>query len=334
MCPNRTGPGPIKLNVDTETHTMKITKLTLGSLLALAVGMGVVGCNENPTDSTVTVNPPSNAMAVSLSTTSVGLKWNKSTTSAATYKISWQGLTTTTVAGSMTSNDSMATVTGLTAGQAYTFSIKAISGTDSSAATSVTWAPASVYTTSVKLYEKSSSAPSGLIIDPAKGGPDAISVASGTFANVQFAVNFTADSFYVGPAYSFTEFAHKNDFDRTVYVSSNSYVVSSLDTWYSNTSIDQLIDNTTGNVSAFGYKINNGFSQSQGFFIKLTGVDGQPRYARVLLKNQGNRLDASDANGRYVQVEVSYQLTPNLPYAKIAPFSMPVAQHSVRMRAN
>src|SRR5262249_38734969 len=154
----------------------------------------------------------------------------------------------TTAVDTVVAAGTSATVTGLLA-QAYTFTVKAMKGTLESSGASVTWAPAvrsvdepGTSTVTLKLYSKEASSPkgSGLAID---GGPRNVSTATGDLASIQLVVFMNTDNtFRIGPAPAMTQYANVAQFDHNVYVSDSTYVVTSLDEWYSSMPIDDVLN--------------------------------------------------------------------------------------------
>lgn len=328
----RPAAGPLSQTTEVENQTMKLANLFLSGLVVAAMGFTAIGCNENdpgtgPGDGTAP-SAPSNVQATSLSANSVGLKWTASAdTGAITYTVSWAPINSSTSTGSVdvAAGTTTATATNLTAGE-YKFSVVAKRSGLSSTAATVNWAGATRYSndagatsTTIKMYETASSKGSGLTLDPSKGGPKNVSVgASNTVPNsVQLAIYTTSSdpsNFEIGPAYAFPEYKNADKFDQSVYISENSYVAQSLNEWYST---GMITVPANGNVRAFKFPVTETGSTGQGFYVR-TGAAGDYHYARVFIKKSGGKLLQNDANGRYVELEISYQPTANLAYAKAA----------------
>jgi len=304
---------------------MKIRHLILSGLAVVAMGFAAVGCNENPLDTPPAdgaPKAPTSLQAVSTSETSVGLKWVPATdTGTVTFRVSWvssDAADSGSVNG-LSGTTSSQNVTGLVAGKTYTFKVVAVRGTLVSSAASVTWAGAKQFVTATfKMYAKQSQFGSGLVLDPGLGGPLNVSVANPPNPNsVQLAIytkSETADSFSVGPAYAFVEYRNANAFDQNTYISDSSYLAQSLSTWYGTSALDTKIA-SNGNVRAFDFPASQNGGLGQGFYVR-TGTLGNYHYARVLIKNVGSKLLQGTGKDRFVEVEISYQLTANTPYAK------------------
>jgi len=327
---------------------MKFKHFLMGAAALAIMSLATVGCNENPseptpTDSTSAPDPVTNVQATSLSSTSVGLKWNKpaaNDSGITGYAVSWKVFKGGD-SGSTTVGVTEATINNLLSTQEYyTFTVKSMRGTKASSGVSVQWAPADRYvndaattTTTIRMYELSSQKGSGLVLDPSKGGPKNVSVATyPTLGDIQLAMVLTpnGDSVYVGVAYGFPEFQNVDLFDQNVYASDQTNVVSSLDEWYLSKSLDNYINTTpTGNLISFELPTNVVGTSSQGFVVR-TGVSGNYHYARVLVKNIGGKFVQGTAPDRYVTLEISYQKTANLPYAKPrAGGDSPVGVHAI-----
>jgi len=310
--------------MNVENQTMKIRHLILSGLAVAAMGIAAVGCNENPlTPPGGTGNAPtpaSGVQAVSLSASSVGLKWLASTDSGAiTYRVSWiasDGTDSNSASGIASTSY---TANSLSASKAYTFYVYAVRSSVASTAATINWAGAQRYgsTTTIRMYETDASAGSGLILDPSKGGPANISVKANPASNVQLAIYTNGpdpNTFSVGPAYAFTEYRQADAFDQTVYISDSTYPAQSLNEWYGVNSIETKIS-SNGNVRAFELPVSQTGGAGQGFYVR-TGTSGNYHYARIFIKNNGGKLLQGSAPSRYVEMEISYQQTANVPYAK------------------
>lgn len=304
---------------------MHLKSLLVGGLMTAALSLASVGCNENdpitPTGNAPTA--PTSAKAVSLSSTSVGVSWTPSTdTGTITYTVKYMSNGTVADSGSISNiTGSSTTVTGLTA-KAYTFEVYAVRGTDMSTAASVIWAPASRYNGStIRMYEKLSGSGSGLTIDPALGGPQNVSVSSSVnpdLSTVQLVMFVTpTNNVLIGSAYGIDEYKNVDGFNRNVYISDSVYAVPSLDAWYENVSLDQRINTASGNLSYFTLPATVSGSNTFMFYVRTGSTASEYHYARVLVKSPGGKVLQGSGNDRYVEMEISYQNTPALPYAKV-----------------
>lgn len=313
---------------------MKFKNFLMSGMIAALAAFFVVGCNENvgdPDDNNDDVAAATSLKAVSLSATSVGLSWAASTTTGATYKVSWANGSTSV--GSADVSTTTHTVSGLTEGTAYVFTVVAVDADDNeSDPVTVTWAPAARYTNDqdaggvIRIYERS--APTGkgtgLVLTPDLDGPRNVSVAGtiGTnpdLANVHLIadVNAGTGTFTIGPskASAFDDFTNYSLFPNNVQVSDNYVVTSGLDNWYESASLANMF--TTNNKEAFVIQNQQTGNQGVGFAVRMgTGVSGQFRYARIfVVPGASGQLIQNDGNN-YVVLHVSFQNVAGVPYAK------------------
>lgn len=317
---------------------MKLNKYLMTGALVALMGIGVVGCNENPTgDDPGTVTNVSALEANALSASSVGLRWTASTTTGASYRVVYGQVDASGVAlGTMDTvsgiTGTSTTITGLTqvaTGGSYRFTVHTVSGTSVSTGASINWAPAerfvndaAVPSVTLRMYEFASTSGSGLILDPSKGGPRNASVAAssgdpaGSIALAIYTVGIT-DGFDIGPAYAFIGFRNADKFDSTSYISKDAFSVASLDDLYLRNSLETYIrpgGDSAGNISAFRLPATS--STGVAYAMRVGGPSNR-HYARVLVvPDAQGRLLRGVAPDRYVVVQVSYQRAANVPYAK------------------
>ncbi len=298
---------------------MRFTKLTLAGMVIIA--LGIVGCNENnnPVNPPVTPNAPTGLMATSRNSTTVGLKWAAPATGAVptSYTVSY-------TMGSMPMTQDVSTgtsvdITGLTEGTMYSFTVKANNGTASSVASdTVMWAPAKRLTGTYKLYSsKSSTNGSGLSFSLAS----VLKIDQGDKWDICFddkdgksLVGSPGVSGYVDNNYSFP-----NGKSAKIVAIGRDYLgVNTLDDVY--------------DVQALNVAPSAGFQenlkdlstvpdQTKGYgFVVRSKVDAQNvNFAKVLVKSSGTGFVQGTGNDKYIEVEVSYQTLPNVPYALVAP---------------
>lgn len=319
---------------------MKLKSFLIGSALLATLVVG--GCNENdtPTDpipDPVAPKAVTNLLAVSLSETSVGLRWNSPVDTALTgYEVSWKS-TDGVDSGSVSVAPATDTTENATVAKekTYTFTVKTKRGTTLSTGVSVVWAGAQRFSndaatpaTTIRLYEKASSNGSGLTLDPGLGGPRNMSVATPS-ATVQLGFIVDANGkVVIGAAYSFPEFKNVDKFDSNTYVSTQSWVANSLNDWFITQSLDKYIP-ADGNLRAFTFDATVTGTTGQGF-VARTGATGNYHYARIFVNNVGGKLLQGTAPNRYVELTISYQNMPGVPFAKRGAES-PVGVYSRRM---
>jgi hypothetical protein len=272
---------------------------------------------------------PTNLGASSKSATSVGLRWD-AVTGATGYHVSYVGAGAGGT-GSVETSSSEVVIDGLTPGTIHTFTVTAINGALRSEPVSIAWAPADRFarqadtTKSIRMYEEASTEPSAIAIDPSLGGPIGVSLNPTRPGKGQLAMyvyprtGSDADSIVVGPLYAITEYrigagGDLAKVDTSTYISSSTYNVESLDAWYMSGSLAGVIL-PWGNVAAYTFtNLNTG---GQGFVVR-TGTPGSYHYARVLIRSVNGSILQGIYPNRFVEVEISYQSVPNVPYAKRA----------------
>lgn len=320
--------------VKMENQTMKLKNLLMNGAMLAMLGFVVVGCNENtivdPPPSGTKPQPVSGLQATSTGPTSVGLKWTKSPSDTGTANITYNVKASSTLDSVSINNlpkgTTTSSVTGLVIGRRYTFSVSAVNGTEVSTSTTIDWAGAIRMdgTTNFRMYEANSTFGSGLGIDPVTGTVSNVSVKAGSPGKATLALYLdpktggNPNKVIIGPAYAITEYkaAANNDFnkiDSSVYISDSTYLVTSLDSWYSSKSINNYIS-ANGNVKAFELTPSQATS-AQGFYMRI-GPSGNYRYARVFIKKGASGIVQGTFPDRYVEMSVSFQLTPDLPFAK------------------
>lgn len=314
-----------------ENQTMKVRNFLLGGLMLAAIGFMAPGCNENPTDTPVEGAPKvvRDLQAVSLSETSVGLKWtapeSDGITGTISYRVSWhlEG-NAAADSGSVDVAGTSATMT-VQAGKEYDFEVVAVRGGKASTAVGVHWAGATRYgkTVSIKVYEDESAQPSGLTLDPSLGGPKVVSVSSSNpnLRTVQLAIYTVAadpSNFIIGPAYAITEYQNADSFDVNTHISDSAFATPSLDGFYLNKALTTWFASGNGNKSAFTLPIAQS-TNGQVFFVRTGAAATDQHFARIFVKNVSGKMLQGTAPNRFVELEISYQSGANLPYAKAVP---------------
>jgi hypothetical protein len=307
--------------------------MVLRTLLALlSLGIVIAGCSVND------LNSPANTSigtfqgieASSVSETSVRLRWKGSAETGVIYGLHWQAVSTRGDSGTIFQSDTVMIVNGLRSGEAYSFSatdyrdgniLTPIPGSSKS----VIWATARHYITEastnpIRLYETGSNVGSGLVLDTVRGGPRNVDLRRSSNADqVQLALYTSREdtsTFKIGPAYAFSSYRTQYAVDSTIFISRATEPVPGLNSWYSFSPIDRLID-PDGNLKAYTLPALQPDSLGQGFYVR-SGRQGNYHYARVFIVNLNGVLLQGSAPNRFVELEISYQPTANLPYAKAA----------------
>ena len=178
--------------------------------------------------------------------------------------------------------------------------------------------------TPLRMCESASANGSGLILDPAKGGPRIAAPGSGSsdpVGSVALAIVTDGDVppgfFEIGSAYAFPGFRDGNRWDSSVYISDTFYPVVSLADNYFSPTLESVITGT-GNLAKFRLPATSTTGKGFTFFMRLgnDGIGSGRHYARVLVKaDEAGRLLRGTAPNRYVELEISYQMIAGLPFA-------------------
>lgn len=282
-------------------------------LAILVLGFVAFGCNENEDDpinpGTDAPNKVTNLMATSGGSTSVLLKWTAPTTSA-TAELSSYELTVTPGGSTVTipKTQTTYTVTGLTEGTTYTFSIKS-KGTNNalSGATTVSWAPAR-RSGVIRLYGSASTTDgSGVDLDGNAGNPQVLMVNNGGKWDLCFddkdplapGIGSPGQSGYVDNNYQFTN----GDTAKTTRVSTLR--------WTGITSLDDIFESEMLNAGTDEQLQVINTNQPFAFIAQTE----EGNYAKVMVLADGGQVIHGSGSNKYIEIVVSYQSTPNVPYA-------------------
>ncbi len=279
------------------------------------------GCQDSATGpSKVKLQPITNLKAFSVSNTSVGLKWTKSTNEALAdmenYLIKVKTLdnitvTTTTAAKSVDST----VITGLSNGIIYRFEItsKAISASNNyinSDSVTIKWSPAWRFdaegTIPIQVYERTSSIgfASGLIFNHSTTGlPKTVSLLSSDSSQIDVFVNSVGAS---NVALSSSHLYRANR--RITRFSTISYD-------YSNLNNPQISPPDTASYTLFAVSVDS-VAAATAKIVFFKGVNGN--YGRILIERNSSNgtLIFGTSPDQYLRVKISYQSVAYNPYSK------------------
>lgn len=294
---------------------------------ALVAALFFLGCEETsapeqpPTPSSPP-QPPSNLQALSVNDSTVRLRWTPSPSESnanfgfyrlRVYDDAQGRLLDTIRLGPQTPVD----ITGLRSGTVYRFELYAVwRDTTRDTAQSVTaavvrWAPAARFTTlsdgsPIRLYETDSQFPSGLDFEGPDGKPRTLTVAQSN--EWDLCLDTRVGSWDIGsPRLSTYTIANpRQTLIDTLRLRQQKYL--QVD------SLNQVFETEAFGASTLAEALANFNNQRRGFIVVLRTQEGN--WAKVFVKAdaQGNILRGTAPN-RYVELEISYQKTPNVPYA-------------------
>ncbi len=303
---------------------MKLNKLSAIFALFLVFGLFMSSCNDttnNPTDPVVKYpKAPTNIQATSIDKETVSLKWTASVSETETdfkdYILYIDGVKQVTpIAKGVTTF----TQNELDKEKEYTFAIRARYNNDtvSTDKAEIKWAPANRFVNNIndepiKVYITASDLGSGLDIFDATGlAPKALKVAN--IANWTFGIDTrTANVLKFGPASSLS-YTPSGSL-RTVDLCPVPEYAADLSELYDSEALNK-ISRTFGanfvNLNSLTTQVPAG--KHPIFILRETRADG---YAKVLVKYVGGSFLQGTGDNQYIECVVSYQATPNLPYAK------------------
>lgn len=301
---------------------MNFQKRILASLV-LASTVFFVSCEENSILDPGTGGTPMAPTNVRVSTrteTSIAVRWSKAV--GDTINVTGYDVIATPATGSaitVPSTDTTVVVSGLTSGTVYTFTVKAKSGsTLSSASNGVMWAPAKRTTVAGRMYVSASSLGSGLNLST--GGN--LTIANGGQWDLclddkdgRILVGSPGVSGYVNNSFQFP-----NGQDaRIVRLRNMTTRAASLNDIWESSSLGNAGDETTFKEQLFDLSAAS-LDKTTGIGFVAAVFSGANtttpvNYAKVLVKAVGGSFVQGTGDGRYVEVEVSYQTSQNTPYA-------------------
>lgn len=302
---------------------MKFQKRILASLV-LASTVFFVSCEENSLIDPPSGTPmaPTNVRVSTRSETSIAVRWSRpsaDTVAATGFDVIATPASGSPITVSASGTDSITTVTGLTEGTVYTFTVRAKAGSNmSSASNGVMWAPAKRTTVAGRMYVSASSQGSGLNL--ATGGN--LTIANGGQWDLclddkdgRILVGSPGVSGYVNNSFQFP-----NGQDaRIVRLRDLTVRAASLNDIWENSSLGNASDGATYKEQLFDLSATN-LDKSTGVGFVAAVFSGANtttpvNYAKVLVKSDGTSFVKGTGDGRYVEVEVSYQTAQNTPYA-------------------
>jgi hypothetical protein len=293
---------------------------------ALLAGVFLLGCEETTTPQEPTTQsppqPPSNLQALSVNDSIVRLKWtpspSESNANFGFYRLRIYDDAAGRLVGTLRlGTQSPVDITGLSSGTVYRFELYAVwrdttrDTAQSLTAAVVRWAPATRYTTlpdgsPIRLYETASSLPSGLDFEGPDGKPRTLTVAQAN--EWDLCLDTRGGSWDIGsPGMSSYTIANpRRTLLDTARLRQQRYLA--VD------SLNQVFETEAFGSTTLAEALVNFNNQRRGFILVLRTQDGN--WAKVFVKAdaQGNILRGTEPN-RYVELEISYQKQPNVPYA-------------------
>lgn len=310
-------------------------------LLALSlaiVGAFFAGCEDTSTNTPVTFipAPPSNPMALSLSDTSVRLKWTPSPSESNT---AFKGYRIKATSGSQTFNpittspgQTVVDVLGLDAGKTYTFTIVAYTSDTVSSSISIVWAGAKRFR-GIRAYETASTNGSGIRLSDGAN----LTIANGTQWDVcldtrtdggqdNWAFGSPQASTYTDTLGYFIRGAQAGQKAKVTAVFSDSTTQGYMPYFVVADSLEAVFESQALGTGKKQVQIMLENLQNQNRSVVFYVKTAEGNFAKILLKAVGGSVLQGSAPNRYVEIDYSFQTAVNVPYALrqgIAPVDNP-----------
>jgi hypothetical protein len=298
---------------------MKRFKLIFLLTIIETLAFTLISCDE--TTNTVVPDkvpdPPSKLRATSIAKDVIRIKWDAS---PSVSDSAFDGYSLTIDNGTpiiIPSTDITYTATGLTGGTEYTFALvaKFKNGKQSVAAT-VKWSPASRFTQTsngfaIKVYETASTDfGSGLdLFDESEQAPKNLKVDATTSWDLGLDTRSGAKLFGSPRAINYNYNVTPN-------------VTEISDDYYDDVAtFDEIYDTQALSATNFSSQLLDlsQFTPTKGALVIITRTyvnsATKPNYAKVLIKYLNNSFFQTDGKNLYIECQVSYQITPDIPYA-------------------
>lgn len=292
------------------------------SLMALVL----VSCEE---DTTVTPDPEkpepvTNVQATSIDDQTIKIKWDASPSETNTLFDQYMIEVTPGAFAPMyaTKETEMYTITGLTEGEIYTITIKALYTNDeASTGANVMWSPSTRFTNSgtgndILMYEYTSSFGSGLdlyYIDteyPDDSGPMSWKTSDGSKWDLGLD---TQNGELVIASPRLIDWTTLPPVDDRKVVQIGHQVIDAE-------SLDEVFDSEALNVAYNFEERAIDLTQYNSSFVMICRVvepgNTEFTYAKVFVEYKNGSFLQGSSPDRYVKCTVSYQMTPGVPYAK------------------
>ncbi len=287
---------------------MKYLKSNLLAVILVISAMIFAGCEStnDPVEPDVKdVNAPTNLMANAKNDSTIVIKFTATTSKDSSFfKDYVLYINPGNEKKVIEKSSNMITITGLQSGTLYTFEVAARNTKDKeSAKVSVSWATATRFT-GIKLYESNSDYASGLeLFNTETQKPETYRIANSD--KWDLALDTKGASFDIGSP-SKLSYEITNPRPTLLLIKDNWKGLDSLDAIF-----DTEMLNPTEQQRVTFTDVTKGFA----FAVKTQ--DGH--FAKVFVKAVGGVILQGAADNRYIEVDISYQKTANLPYAKIKP---------------
>lgn len=309
---------------------MKVNLFRNFFMTAFAVAALVLaGCSEdNPIDPdpTLDLKAPKNLMATSIDENTIRIKWTASDDETSAdfkeYIVSYKPETSSdfvmlTTAAAITNSTGTVDITDLDEGVVYDIRVvtKASDNTLGTVSANVKWSPSRRFVETegldpIRIYESATATlGSGLDVFPDAGEPYSVTLGSAAKWNLGLYTTGGVIKFGSAKAVGYNA------------ITVNPDVVDGL--MYSNpknaADLDDVFDSGAMNAAPYNYSStavdlsSSAYDTYAGavFYVKVGN-----NYAKVLVKKGASGWLQGDSPNRYLELEIAYQATENVPYAK------------------
>jgi hypothetical protein len=305
---------------------MKLFSLKALIALLSIMALVLVSCEE---DNTVTPDPEkpepvTNVQATSIDNQTIKIKWDLSPSESNTLFDQYMIEVTPGAFAPMyaAKNTDMYTITGLTEGEVYTITVKALYTNDEeSTGASVMWSPSTRFTNSgtgndILMYEYTSSFGSGLDLYypdpdfPEYSGPMSWKTSDGEMWDLGLD---TQNGELVIASARLIDWTSLPPVEDRKVVQIGDRIIDAQ-------SLDEVFDSEALNVAYNFEERRIDLTQYNSSFVLICRVvepgNTEFTYAKVLVEYKDGSFLQGSSPDRYVKCTVSYQMTPGIPYAR------------------
>lgn len=288
-----------------------------------------IGCEDSGTDTPVAFvpAPPSSPMALSLTETSIRLKW---TASPSETNSAFVGYRITATSGAQTFNpinvpkgQTIVDIVGLDEGKKYTFTIQAYTADTVSSAISIEWAGARRFR-NIRAFETASANGSGIRLSDGAN----LTIANGTQWDLcldtrpvggqdDWAFGSPQASTYTDDQGRFIRGAQAGQLAKATVLFSDSTAQAVTPYTVVADSLEAVFESAALGSGKKVYQIMVEKLQIANRSLICYVRTQEGNFAKVLLKAVGGSILQGTAPNRYVEVDYSYQTAVNVPYALV-----------------
>lgn len=306
-----------------------LKKLKLFAIMAFAFSVVLNSCTENSTNPNTPGTEPkplpvSNLMATSINNETIAIKFDASPSETNTLFKDYQVVMTpgTFAPVFLNKGESEAQFTNLSEGTIYKFEIVARYTNDSiSTISSIEWSPATRFELSnndalIRVYESASDLGSGLrMFSPMPdNAPRTYTIANSAEWDLAL---YTKDGKLTFGSATKAPYSYANA-PQTVQMFADTFQADSLSALFDSKAMNAGDRDTKYTERVEDLAAINSAKNVVFYVRKYEAGQTRYNYAKVMVKKNGASYLQGTAPNRYVEVQISYQKTADVPYAKIS----------------